>query len=365
MISIGQATAQQIVDMVKDVCGYDINYISREGIIIASTDRARISDFHEIGRKAADLKETLEVYENNLYDGTQKGLNIPFVYRGETVGVIGITGEPDEVRRYARLAVRIMRLLLKEREVEASKEWQKAEQSYVVKALMREEQISREFLVPFLEERKLTYQDELRVVVFASGKENSDFTVRQNDLEEQLASFPASFYGFDYPNYHILIIKEEAFAEHRARIRELAGPFERIGVGSRRRITRIHESWRAALAALRSGEGTYTEFESLFLELLLTDTSEKTRQAYVAKTLGKLSTKEIEILNVYCQSGMSLKDSAETLYVHKNTLQYQLDRIHAKTGLNPRSFQDCTVFSIALRLYHGMKDRITLENETC
>ncbi|MBR2811867.1 MAG: hypothetical protein IKD69_10835, partial [Solobacterium sp.] len=89
MISIGQATAQQIVDTVKDVCGYDINYISREGIIIASTDRARISDFHEIGRKAADLKETLEVYENNLYDGTQKGLNIPFVYRGETVGVIG------------------------------------------------------------------------------------------------------------------------------------------------------------------------------------------------------------------------------------------------------------------------------------
>ena len=51
--SVDSALAQQIVNTVKDVCGYDINFISENGEIFASTNTSRIGTFHEIGKKAA------------------------------------------------------------------------------------------------------------------------------------------------------------------------------------------------------------------------------------------------------------------------------------------------------------------------
>lgn len=47
---------------------------------------------------------------------------------------------------------------------------------------------------------------------------------------------------------------------------------------------------------------------------------------------------------------MSLKDSCEQLYLHKNTLQYRLDKIWKETGYNPREFKDATVLYVGLKM---------------
>ena len=57
---IGKQLATQIVDTVHDVCGHDINFINKNGIIYASTNTSRIGSFHEIGKKAADRKLSLK-----------------------------------------------------------------------------------------------------------------------------------------------------------------------------------------------------------------------------------------------------------------------------------------------------------------
>ena len=62
---ISHTLAQQIVNTIKDVCSYDINFINSSGTIIASTNSARIGAFHEIGRKAAVTGTTIEVAESD------------------------------------------------------------------------------------------------------------------------------------------------------------------------------------------------------------------------------------------------------------------------------------------------------------
>ena len=62
---IGKQLATQIVDTVHDVCGHDINFINKNGIIYASTNTSRIGSFHEIGKKAADTKTVIEVQDND------------------------------------------------------------------------------------------------------------------------------------------------------------------------------------------------------------------------------------------------------------------------------------------------------------
>ena len=62
------------------------------------------------------------------------------------------------------------------------------------------------------------------------------------------------------------------------------------------------------------------------------------------------SEKDQALLRAYFAAGRSLKRTCETLYLHKNTLQYQLDRIHRETGYNPRCFADAVVLYLALKL---------------
>mgnify|MGYP000155212990 FL=1 len=101
---IGKQLATQIVDTVHDVCGHDINFINKNGIIYASTNTSRIGSFHEIGKKAADTKTVIEVQDNDHYEGTSSGVNIPVTHNGYFIAVIGISGSPDEVRKFAYLA---------------------------------------------------------------------------------------------------------------------------------------------------------------------------------------------------------------------------------------------------------------------
>lgn len=57
---IGKQLATQIVDTVHDVCGHDINFINKNGIIYASTNTSRIGSFHEIGKKLPIRKLSLK-----------------------------------------------------------------------------------------------------------------------------------------------------------------------------------------------------------------------------------------------------------------------------------------------------------------
>ena len=56
------------------------------------------------------------------------------------------------------------------------------------------------------------------------------------------------------------------------------------------------------------------------------------------------------MLRVYFENDMSLKEASETLFIHKNTMQYQLDKIAKKTGYNPRRFRDAAALYMGLKL---------------
>ena len=349
---IKENTARQIVAAVKDVCGYDINFISTDGIIIASTDEKRVGDFHEIGYRAAQKGETLEVYDNQTYDGAQKGVNIPFHYHGTTAAVIGITGEPDEVRRYARLALRIMRLLLRERDLDASRELKRAEFSHVARTLVLNGTISHSYLVDFLKRKGLSYQDQYRVVIadLPDSSHIRNITALENQSEAALSQIRQSFYGYEFPNRYILIISEQGCQEQLPLLRKLADIPAKVSVGSRQRLSHIHQSYEDARLALRAGTQSFTEFDSLYTELLFSGTPDHVREVFLQKTIGQIRTDDLVLLKTYYENQMSLKAAAEKLFIHKNTLQYRLERIHRQSGLDPRNIQDASILITAMKL---------------
>ncbi|MBQ7992515.1 MAG: helix-turn-helix domain-containing protein [Solobacterium sp.] len=357
---ISKNTAQQIVDTVKDVCGYDINYISTDGIITASTDQKRIGDYHEIGRKAAQSGQTLEVYDNVTFEGAQKGVNIPFNYHGQTLAVIGITGEPDEVRRYARLALRIMRMLLRERDLDASRELKRAEFSYVARAMVNNESLNFEYVQDFLHQKGLDLHEKGRAVIIRLQIEDRtrNITYYENRSESVLSGIPQSLYAYDYPDRFILICSEKSFAENRERIRQMCELPASVAAGSLHSLNHIHRSYTDAQLALNSAAGAYTEFDSLGIELLFSGLSGYVRERFLARTLSKLDQADLDLLSVYFENNLSLKQTSEELFIHKNTLQYRLERIRKVSGLDPRNVNDAAVLIAALKLKNTMVQEI-------
>ncbi|MBQ1531927.1 MAG: helix-turn-helix domain-containing protein [Solobacterium sp.] len=356
---IGQSTAQQIVSAVRDVCGYDINYISPDGMIIASTDEKRIGDYHEIGFRAAHTGQTLEVYDNHTYAGAQKGINVPFNYHGTPVAVIGITGEPDEVRRYAQLALRIMGLILRERDLDASRELKRAEFSYVAKTLIQNGSISHEYLRDFLRQKDLRSDDSYRTVLISlqDPGRTGHYTVLENRVETILAGIRHSFYAYEYPDRYILIITEQAYQEQKQLIRDLAGIPAKISVGSVQRLFHVHRSYEDAQLAMKSGNELFIEFDDLYTELLFSDLSYHVKDMFLNKTIRRISAPDLELLKVYYDCRLSLKEASGQLFIHKNTLQYRLERIHRQCGLDPRNVRDASVLITAMRLADTLDDK--------
>lgn len=78
---------------------YQINIMNEKGIVIASSDKSRVGSFHEVAYKILKTDNLMILTEHDTgYIGVQYGVNSAVLYHGEKAGVIGLTGNPYEVR---------------------------------------------------------------------------------------------------------------------------------------------------------------------------------------------------------------------------------------------------------------------------
>lgn len=355
--SLTKEAAQKLVETVKDVCGQDINYIDPKGIIIASTKKSRIGSFHEIGRKAAESGNTIEVMKDDDYLGTKKGVNIPFFYKRELVAVIGISGNPDEVRSFAYLVQRIAAMMLRERELEAQDHGRKNEIRYFLHSLIEHDSMDPDYLKEFLQKRKLSFTDSYRLVVIHvnSHDMHTNLSMVEEHAYRIFEQIPGAIYTFNYPKEFLLMIEANNLEKNLFRIQKLADTYSSIftiGIGTKESLFGLHLSYRTAMIALKSAakENNLIHYDDLTLEILLGNLDEDAKERYKKRTIERLSQEDLHLLATYFASNLSLQATAETLFIHKNTVQYKLNRIHHLTGLNPRVFEDAVVLYLAGQL---------------
>lgn len=355
--NVSTRTAQQIVNTVKDVCGFDINFILPDGTIAASTNPDRIGTYHEAGHQAAEKGKMLEVGEEDDFYGTQKGVNLPFSWQGEIIAVIGITGDPESVRKYAYLAQRITRLILRERDLDSQVRTQKEQISYITRALVTGKAVPHRFLEDILTRHGMDSQERYKVIRVRLGSRYNpaNLSMIEQEIIRVFENIENSLYMFDYPGEYVLVASQKVLEKRKYRIQKLASDFGQIlqiGVGSDHQLLHQNRSFEEAAIAIRSlrEHDNYAEYDDLKLEILLGSVSEESAQRFRAKTVQGLDEKEREIVRTYFDCACHLKQAAEKLFIHVNTLQYQLDKIAQKTGLNPRSFGDAVVLYLGLRV---------------
>ena len=133
----------------------------------------------------------------------------------------------------------------------------------------------------------------------------------------------------------------------------VGGALLSIAVGKKCQLFQLSLSYQSALTALkycRSSENGIAFFDDMTLEILLSSISEQEKNAYLQKTISALSDEERNLLQTYFEANMSLLGTSQKLFLHKNTVQYKLNHIYQKCGLNPRVFKDAVLLYLALQL---------------
>lgn len=95
--------ATKFLNPLTEKLGYNINIIDENGMIIASNDKSRVDTFHEAAYKLIKEKqEIVKIYtDSQSLLGVKPGVNLPVHYNNDVIGVIGVTGDPDEVQAVA------------------------------------------------------------------------------------------------------------------------------------------------------------------------------------------------------------------------------------------------------------------------
>ncbi len=358
LTNIDQALAQQIVDTVKDACGQNINFINPNGIIIASTDEKRIGGYHEIGRKAAHTGEAIEVEQDDSFIGTLRGINLPIYYNHNLIAVIGISGDPDEVRKYAHLAERVTHLLIRERELNAFNRSQEEKKQFAIHALISGEPTNPAYLAECLKEFHMDSPGAKRVILLRADEKYNPVNLPMLDqkVENLFSMMSLELYAFDYPNEYLAVLDGGMYRRTSHFLRKFAedyGTILKVAVGKETPFHQLALSYRSARIAWKSiaaKDAGFASFDDLTWEIALLAMDEDTKEEFLSKTISSLEEKDLELLEAYLDGDMSLVYASKRLFLHKNTVQYKLNRIFEKTGLNPRRFRDAVPLYLALKL---------------
>lgn len=97
------------------------------------------------------------------------------------------------------------------------------------------------------------------------------------------------------------------------------------------------------------------------LEKLLNVLTESEQQRYVSQVLKRSNqapdTEMYLLLEQFFELDCNVSETAKSLYVHRNTLLYRLDKFKQETGLDVRNFNDAVLVQVALLLYKVTKRR--------
>lgn len=363
VVQIKRDLAQQIVNTVKDVCGRDVNFIDASGIIFASTQESRLGTYHEIGQQVARTGTTIEVSPEESFAGTQCGINMPVYHNNCLVAVIGITGVPDEVRKYAHLAERITTLLIREQELSERNRTQADKRQYLMDSLIQQETTHMGYLNALLGQMQIDLNTPKRLILIRYTAESvpDNYSVMEQMVENTLQQLGIVLFSFHYPNEYRAVIDDTDYGKKAKAIRHFAQKYQgkiKVAVGKPALIYHLRASYETALMAWRSiaaTENPFVLFDDMTLELVLSGTTREAMEAFVKKTIAALSDKEKHILKTYFEEDASLARTSERLFIHKNTLQYQLNQIEQHCGLNPRRFHDSVVLYLALAFQQQMQ----------
>ncbi|WP_070121808.1 CdaR family transcriptional regulator [Bacillus marinisedimentorum] len=360
--------AGKIVYEVRKLIDEQVLITDVHGIIMASTDKSRIGNFHEGAKIASEKEEVLIISKSDesRLKGVKAGMNLPVFFNGSVIGVIGITGEPGKVTPYGELVRKMTELLLQENYYYEQIDWRaRTLEAYVFDWIQQRDASSSfynrgEFLGIDLEKDRACVLIKIPQDEQLMDRNFWSFVTRwlEQAPDDVLVRWGTDRFVFLKEADPSSPFRKNALRDSLVKLQRLIyerfGVLITAGVGSVSRSSEMRKSFTQAERALAVAEekGTIIFEEELQLEIVLQDITSDSREVFLKRTIKPLLC-ELELLDTlkaFFEQDQSLKKTASAQHIHINTLHYRLKRIEEVTGLNPRRSKDFVTLYIAMLL---------------
>lgn len=348
---------------------HNVNVILPNGIIFASGDKSRIGKIHEAGRKAALEKKRINIFpeDANLFKGVAPGINQPIIVDDQVQLVLGVTGNPNEISRYAELAFLTAELLINQALTNESDN---------CKSSIRDVEFSSLILDPDAE-KTIDAKKEAELASFitlpkylylvAIEKTNNFHEVVLDTIQKIKKLSSSSDLIVLTPNVFVVLNESlNTFSKQQELLSSIStknnicihiGRFENIG--------RNLSSFRLLVALLRFGIKVITSKRNDVLadNLYIKDLDAPSYlSSYVLNKLpcedlfnsihsifekSNQGDKLIETVKTYIDEDQEVSRTAEVLGIHRNTIQKRFEAIKQLSGLDPTKFKDLMLLYMA------------------
>ncbi|UAL48293.1 sugar diacid recognition domain-containing protein [Sutcliffiella horikoshii] len=365
--------AQLIVLEMEKIIEKNINIMNNDGIIIASKDSDRIGTFHEGARNVIERGETVMIYPEDTLLGSKPGVNMPIYFHEELIGVIGITGHPNEVRDFAKIIQKMTEVMVKEAYVSRELDLEKRAKELYIQEWMRRKWDSVEAFV--VRGQTLSIQTHVSRQAFLlrleTGQENETEVARQEKMSELLKKLQQVLAVSEtdlitlWKSNQILLLRDTHnisasrwHVEVENAIRKLRDSFGVIICGVGREYEGLEgavksfDEARLALDFVNRRESNLLLFKDLGIESIMHEIPEDKMDDFIQRFfpffLDPDHKQLVDTLKVFFEHNQSIAAASEALFIHKNTLQYRLKKMKELTGYDPRIFQDAVLYWVGL-----------------
>ena len=382
MINLETPLAQEIVERTMRVIPFNVNVMDVRGVILGSGNPSRIGELHAGARLALAQSRAVELDTalTRSLQGARPGVNLPLTVRGQPCGVVGITGNPDEVRQFGELVRVMAEMILEQAQLVSELQHEKRYREEFVDQLVKQGATSRADLEIWGSRLGVDFRVPRSAVVLELIDEAISPDLAMAELQrcqQQLAKLDSELLMAAVSPRELVILKtfppaeddrkqavmaqEQLFALDTAARQGLKTPAAlSLGVALtgiegvplsyqcakrtfrvgrvRNRLARLFSYYDLSFPVLLSGLGSGWQAQQLLQPLRRLQDRDR-RSGSLRKTIGTWFSED-------CQADRT----ARKLGIHRNTLDYRLRQISEITGLDLGRMNDRLMLYAALQL---------------
>lgn len=378
--SLNPKIAQQIVERTMKIIDCNINVMDAHGCIIGSGDLERIGELHEGAMLAISQKRTVSIDSIMVkrLQGVKAGINLPLKLNDRIVGVIGLTGEPSDIWQFGELVRMSAEMMM--------------EQTHLLQELSYDNRLKEELVLTLIEKETLPssmaqwvkrLDIDLKsplvvgIIEVDSGQLGIDTAMSElQNLQSQIQILSKhNLVAIKSITELVMLIpalnryRRWDLLEHKKKLEQLIVTIKnttqldiRISLGNYfdQHPYPLIKSYQTAKTTMLIGKQKMPNirnyyYQELILPVLLHELSYDWQAEELLLPLKKLRQADNNgvlqnTLQTWFKNNVHNGDTANELFIHRNTLEYRLNKIAKLTGLNLTKFDDRLLLYIGLQL---------------
>lgn len=355
-MEINKRTGDRITTELHKILKTHVNIISIDGIITSSTDKNRIGSYHKVAHEAATKNDIRVQYDNSI-ENVKAGVNIPIEFEYDVIGVIGITGNPNNFATIARVAKSLTETLIKELYFSTRNNYIESEMRSIIEMIILKQS-------GFLEEKlNIFFKGNVDQFIFSSISGDEPVITKLYSKLRKISNVCVAKIGSTL----VTLSTNDSFYTNNLKSSVLDF---KIGFGEPKyNLTDLSESYFESVSSLRVCEKykiNYCPYNHLKTELLINTIPNVSKVKLLERFFTPADTETLdEMTNMYVyyfEANRSLKDTAENFFIHRNTVKYRLEKFSSKIDLDYMDNVEAALLYYLCRIYNDKDTHVTTIN---